>query len=169
MAREILTINVGQCGVQLGECVWNQYCAEYKINKNGKFSSAQTEYDYSHYLTACFFEESDTNKWVPRNLMVDLEPNVIDNVLCSSYRSIFNPQFLLHGKEDAANNFARGYYTMGKEIIHIISDRIRKLVNNCHNFQGFIINHSVSGGTGSGLGSLILKTISDQYRKKTKV
>merc|ERR1711951_263455 len=56
-------------------------------------------------------------QYVPRNLMVDLEPNVIDDVKNCEFSAIYHPEFLLAGKEDAANNFARGHYTVGKEMI----------------------------------------------------
>ena len=36
------------------------------------------------------------------------------------------------GKEDAANNYARGHYTVGKSIIDQVLDKIRKLVNSRH-------------------------------------
>ncbi len=32
---------------------------------------------------------------------------------------------LYSGKEDAANNFARGHYTVGKEMLDRVMDRIR--------------------------------------------
>merc|ERR1719471_2375469 len=76
---------------------------------------------------------------------------------------MFHPEFLLNGKEDAANNFARGHYTVGKEILDQVNDRLRKLVDNSANVQGFIINHAVGGGTGSGLGALILERIAEPY------
>ena len=82
---------------------------------------------------------------------------------------MFHPEFLLAGKEDAANNFARGHYTVGKEIIDKVSDRLRKLVDNCSNVQGFVVNHSVGGGTGSGLGALILERLAVDFRKKSKL
>ena len=63
-----------------------------------------------------------------------------------------------HGKEDAANNFARGHYTIGKEIVDLCLDRIRKLADNCTSLQGFLVFNAVGGGTGSGLGSLLLET-----------
>merc|ERR1712013_220874 len=107
--------------------------------------------------------------YVPRNLMVDLEPNVIDDVKNSEFSAIYHPEFLLNGKEDAANNFARGHYTVGKEMIDKVNDRLRKMVDNCDNVQGFIINHAVGGGTGSGLGALILERIAVDYRKKPKI
>jgi len=102
-------------------------------------------------------------------LMVDLEPNVIDDVKNSKYSAIYHPDFLLPGKEDAANNFARGHYTVGKEMIDKVNDRLRKLVDNCDNVQGFVVNHAVGGGTGSGLGALILERIAVDYRKKSKL
>jgi hypothetical protein len=44
------------------------------------------------------------------------------------YRQLFHPEQLITGKEDAANNYARGHYTIGKEIVDLVLDRIRKLV-----------------------------------------
>merc|ERR1712087_797014 len=71
--------------------------------------------------------------------------------------------------EDAANNFARGHYTTGKEIMDSVSDRLKKAVENAENVQGFIMQHSVGGGTGSGLGMLILERLAVDYRKKSKI
>merc|ERR1712083_1139622 len=59
--------------------------------------------------------------------------------------------------------------TVGKEILDQVNDRLRKLVDNSENVQGFIINHAVGGGTGSGLGALILERIAVDYRKKSKI
>ena len=47
-------------------------------------------------------------------MMVDLEPTVVDEVRTGTYRQLFHPEQLISGKEDAANNFARGHYTIGK-------------------------------------------------------
>jgi len=106
---------------------------------------------------------------VPRQITVDLEPTVVDDVRTGPYAQMFHPEFLLNGKEDAANNFARGHYTVGKEILDTVNDRLRKLVDNSENVQGFIMNHAVGGGTGSGLGALILERIAVDYRKKSKI
>jgi tubulin alpha len=164
MVREVLTVNIGQAGIQLGQAVWEQYCAEHEIDKTGKRPAEKGDVTFK-----CFFEETGSGQFVPRNLSVDLEPNVIDDVRNSPYASMFHPEFLLAGKEDAANNFARGHYTVGKEIIDKVNDRLRKLVDNCENVQGFVVNHSVGGGTGSGLGALILERIAVDYRKKSKL
>ena len=56
--------------------------------------------------------------------------SVADEVRTGTYRQLFHPEQLITGKEDAANNYARGHYTIGKEIIDLVLDRIRKLVRN---------------------------------------
>jgi tubulin alpha len=61
--------------------------------------------------SSTFFSETGAGKHVPRALLVDLEPTVIDEVRTGTYRQLFHPEQLLSGKEDAANNFARGHYT----------------------------------------------------------
>ena len=51
-----------------------------------------------------------------------------DEVRTGTYRNLFNPKTLITGKEDAANNYARGHYTIGKEKIEDCMDTIRLLV-----------------------------------------
>jgi len=50
-----------------------------------------------------------------------------------------------------------------------VTDRIRKLADHCDNIMGFVVPHSVGGGTGSGLGCLILENLSSYYRKIPKL
>ena len=146
-----------------------------------------------------FFSETGAGKHVPRAVFVDLEPTVIDEVRTGAYRQLFHPEQLISGKEDAANNFARGHYTsnylihlpilfvvryaipvmftdicaripaVGKEIVDLCLDRIRKLADNCTGLQGFLVFNAVGGGTGSGLGSLLLERLSVDYGKKSKL
>merc|ERR1712167_441720 len=56
--------------------------------------------------------------------MVDLEPTGVDEVRTGTYRQLFHPEQLISGKEDAANNLARGHYTIGKEIVDLVLDRL---------------------------------------------
>ena len=46
---------------------------------------------------------------------------------------------MISGKEDAANNYARGHYTIGKELIDAVLDRVRKLADQCTGLQELII------------------------------
>uniref|UniRef100_A0A8C0TTE9 Tubulin alpha chain n=2 Tax=Canis lupus familiaris TaxID=9615 RepID=A0A8C0TTE9_CANLF len=86
-----------------------------------------------------------------------------------TYRQLFHPEQLITGKEDAANNYARGHYTIGKELIDLVLDRIRKLADQCTGLQGFLIFHSFGGGTGSGFTSLLMERLSVDYGKKSKL
>jgi len=117
-----------------------------------------------------FFEETGTGQYVPRAVFVDLEPTVIDEIRTGPYKKLFHPQQLITGKEDAANNYARGHYTVGREMIDQVLDRVRKLTDQCTGLQGFLIFHSFGGGTGSGFTSLLMERLGVDYgTKKSKL
>ena len=116
-----------------------------------------------------FFSETNSGKHVPRAVFVDLEPTVVDEVRTGTYRQLFHPEQLITGKEDAANNYARGHYTIGKEQIEVTVDRIRRMADNCSGLQGFLVFHSFGGGTGSGFASLLMERLSVEYGKKSKL
>ncbi|CAD7672586.1 unnamed protein product [Nyctereutes procyonoides] len=97
------------------------------------------------------------------------EPWPAYGVRTGTYRQLFHPEQLISGKEDAANNYARGHYTVGKEIIDLVLERIRKLTDQCTGLQGFLIFHSFGGGTGSGFTSLLMERLSVDYGKKSKL
>jgi tubulin alpha len=90
-------------------------------------------------------------------------------VKTGTYKDLFKPDLLLTGKEDAANNYARGHYTIGKELIETATEKIRKLADNCSGLQGFLIFHSFGGGTGSGFTALLLERLSLEHGKKAKL
>ena len=108
-------------------------------------------------------------KYVPRTIYADLEPNVVDEVRTGTYRSLFHPEQMITGKEDASNNYARGHYTVGKELIDEVLDKVRHVADNCSGLQGFLVFHSFGGGTGSGFGALLMERLSVDYGKKCKL
>jgi len=166
--REALCIHIGQAGVQIGNACWELFCLEHGIQPDGQMPSDKTIGGGDDAFNT-FFSETGAGKHVPRCVMVDLEPTVVDEVRTGTYRQLFHPEQLISGKEDAANNFARGHYTIGKEIVDLVLDRIRKLADNCTGLQGFMIYNAVGGGTGSGLGCLMLERLSVDYGKKSKI
>ena len=166
--REALSIHIGQAGIQCGNACWELFCLEHGIQPDGQMPSDKTIGGGDDAFNT-FFSETGAGKYVPRTVFVDLEPTVIDEVRTGTYRQLFHPEQLISGKEDAANNFARGHYTIGKEIVDLVLDRIRKLADNCTGLQGFMIYQAVGGGTGSGLGSLLCERLSVDYGKKSKL
>lgn len=92
-----------------------------------------------------------------------------DQIRAGRYSNLFHPEQMLNGKEDAANNYARGHYTVGKEIVDGVLERITKLAEQCDGLQGFLIFHSFGGGTGSGFTSLLMEKLTCDYSKKSKL
>ncbi|XP_066927845.1 tubulin alpha-1 chain-like isoform X3 [Clytia hemisphaerica] len=163
--RECISIHVGQAGCQIGNSCWELYCLEHGISPDGTATNEITG-DESF---STFFSETGAGRHVPRAVFVDLEPSVIDEIRCSTYKSLFHPDQMIAGKEDAANNYARGHYTVGKEYIDRTLDHIRKLADQCTGLQGFLLFHSFGGGTGSGFSSLLLERLSIDFGKKAKL
>merc|ERR1712018_314149 len=62
-----------------------------------------------------------------------------------------------------------GHYTIGKEVVDLVLDRIRKLADACTGLQGFLLFHSFGGGPGSGFASLLMERLSVDYGKKSKL
>jgi len=167
--REIVHIQVGQCGNQIGAKFWETICAEHGIKPNGEFDTNQETNPHSSdaqldKINVYFNETSGgQKKYVPRAVLVDLEPGVVDTVRSGTYGKIFRPDNMICGQAGAGNNWAKGYYTEGAEMVDEVLDAIRREVEGCDQVQGFQICHSLGGGTGSGLGTLLMTKIHEAY------
>ncbi|XP_071448259.1 tubulin alpha chain-like [Hetaerina americana] len=152
----------------MGNSCWELYCLEHGIQPDGTIPSDKLSGNNDDCLNT-FFTETSSGKMIPRAVMVDLEPTVVDEVRNGTYRQLYHPEQLITGKEDAANNYARGHYTIGKEIVDQVLERIRKLTDQCTGLQGFFVFHSFGGGTGSGFTSLLMQRLSEEHGKKSKL
>uniref|UniRef100_A0A915A347 Tubulin/FtsZ GTPase domain-containing protein n=1 Tax=Parascaris univalens TaxID=6257 RepID=A0A915A347_PARUN len=95
--------------------------------------------------------------------MIDLEPTIIDEIHTGTCRQLFHLEQMVTSKEDAANNYARGHCTVGRQVIDHMEDRIRRLDERCSRLRGFLVFRSFDGGTGSGFTSLLMKRLSVEY------
>ncbi|KAJ2951304.1 hypothetical protein O0L34_g5706 [Tuta absoluta] len=163
MGKEIIHIHIGQSGVQIANACWELYCLEHGIRPDGMLVNSGGE-----DVASAFFGTTGAGKMTPRVVMVDLEPTVIDEIRHGGYRQLFHPNSLLTGKEDAASNFARGYFGVGREMIDLALNRVRQAAEDCSSLQGFIIFRSFGGGTGSGFTALMLEGLTRDYGKLTK-
>ncbi|XP_061075941.1 tubulin alpha-1B chain-like [Conger conger] len=168
MASECISIHIGQAGVQIGNSCWELYCLEHGIQADGTIPGEAVA-GRSDDSSKTFFIETQAGKHVPRAIFVDLEPTVVDEVRNGSYRRLYHPDHLISGKEDAANNYARGHYTVGTELIDVVLERIRKLTEQTCGRQAFMIFRSFGGGTGSGFTSLLMERMSVEYSRKSKL
>lgn len=165
--REIISLNLGQAGVQLGDAIWQLYRLEHGIDATGALEQNYVRGDNALASgTHTFFQEAGVGKYVPRCVMIDLEPSVIDTVRHGPSRRLFHPDDMISGQEDAANNFARGHFTVGKQLIDKTISAIRKHAERCDGLQGFTLFHSVGGGTGSGFAALLLERLALEFGPK---
>ncbi|XP_065226151.1 tubulin alpha-1 chain-like [Planococcus citri] len=166
--REVVSLHVGQAGVQMGNACWELYGVEHGVSPDGFLTADNLACNGPDFF-GTFYQETSTGRFVPRAVLVDLEPTVIDEIRNNQYKELFRPTSLISGKEDAANNYGRGYYTIGKEMEVVILDSIRKQTESCTSFAGFFIFHSMGGGTGSGLTTLLMQKLANEYGKKHKL
>lgn len=158
-------MHIGQAGCQIGNSCWELFTLEHGVLSDGTLNH-HAEIDDN---MKTFFNETETQKVVPRVLFVDLEESVIGEIKTGAYRNLYNPSHMIAGKEDAANNYARGHYTVGKYIIETVMLQLNKLAEQSDNFQGFLIYNSFGGGTGSGFTSLLIERLSNEYGKKCRL
>merc|ERR1711978_67559 len=87
----------------------------------------------------------------------------MDVIKASAIGPVFKPDNMVFGNNGAGNNWAKGHYTEGAELVESVLDRIRQEIEQCDSPQWFQIFHSLGGGTGSGMGTLLLLKIRDGY------
>ncbi|GAA5876449.1 hypothetical protein JCM16303_003538 [Sporobolomyces ruberrimus] len=158
--RELITIQAGQAGNQVATAFWETILPEHGLTNEGKVRDDAT-FEQTERLNVFFSRAGD--KYVPRTLAVDLEPSTGDTIRSSKLGKLFRPSSFMNGQGGAANNFAKGFYTDGAELIEPIFDALRREAESCDLLQGFQLMHSIGGGTGSGLGTLLLSKIREEY------
>jgi len=57
----------------------------------------------------------------------------------------------------------QGHYTEGAELIDSVLDVVRKEAEGCDCLQGFQLCHSLGGGTGAGMGTLLISKVREEY------
>ena len=74
--REVISVHVGQAGVQMGNACWELYCLEHGIHPDGQMPSDDSVGVADDSFNT-FFSETSSGKHVPRAIFVDLEPTVV--------------------------------------------------------------------------------------------
>ncbi|KAH8313391.1 hypothetical protein KR067_005166, partial [Drosophila pandora] len=139
---------------------WEIISDEHGIDPNGYYHG---ESDLQHERIDVYYNEASSGKYVPRAVLIDLEPGTMDSVRQSPMGQLFRPDNFVFGQSGAGNNWAKGHYTEGAELIDSILEVLRKESEGCDCLQGFQLAHSLGGGTGSGLGTLLISKIREEY------
>eukprot|EP00826_Nyctotherus_ovalis_P041343 TRINITY_DN4145_c0_g1_i6.p1 TRINITY_DN4145_c0_g1~~TRINITY_DN4145_c0_g1_i6.p1 ORF type:complete len:453 (+),score=64.74 TRINITY_DN4145_c0_g1_i6:91-1449(+) len=164
--REIITLHIGQCGIQVGAACWELFCREHGLLLDGTVESTGSSNAEQGFRSV--FSEAKSGRFAARAVFADLEQSVIEEVKSGELRGLFGAKQFIGYKEDTGNLYSCGKYCNGRQIYDPCIDQIRKLAEDCAELQGFVMFHSIGGGTGSGFGSLLLEALSQLYPKKPK-
>lgn len=135
--REILHIQGGQCGNQIGSKFWEVICDEHGVDPTGKFNGDPNS-DFQLERINVYYNEASGDRYVPRAVLMDLEPGTMDSIRSGPYGKIFRPDNFVFGQSGAGNNWAKGHYTEGAELIDSVLDVVRKEAENCDCLQGIL-------------------------------
>eukprot|EP00088_Acartia_fossae_P006268 TRINITY_DN12894_c0_g1_i1.p1 TRINITY_DN12894_c0_g1~~TRINITY_DN12894_c0_g1_i1.p1 ORF type:complete len:448 (+),score=28.59 TRINITY_DN12894_c0_g1_i1:93-1436(+) len=159
--RAIVHLQTGQCGNQIGAKFWEVISEEHGINPLGAYNG---DSDLQLERINVYYNEAATGgRYVPRAVLVDLEPGTMDAVRAGPYGQLFRPDNYIFGQSGAGNNWAKGHYTEGAELVDSVLDVVRKEAESCDCLQGFQVTHSLGGGTGAGMGTLLISKIREEY------
>merc|ERR1712134_47687 len=158
--RELVHIQGGQCGNQIGAKFWEVISDEHGIDPTGTYHG---DSDLQLERINVYYNEATGGRYVPRAVLMDLEPGTMDSVRAGPFGQLFRPDNFVFGQTGAGNNWAKGHYTEGAELIDSVLDVARKEAEGCDCLQGFQITHSLGGGTGSGVGTLLISKIREEY------
>ncbi|KAL8795266.1 MAG: hypothetical protein Q9195_002277 [Heterodermia aff. obscurata] len=153
-------IQTGQCGNQVGAAFWQLISAEHGLDGSGLYNGTS---DLQLERMNVYFNEASGNKYVPRAVLVDLEPGTMDAVRAGPFGQLFRPDNFVFGQSGAGNNWAKGHYTEGAELVDQVLDVVRREAEGCDCLQGFQITHSLGGGTGAGMGTLLISKIREEF------
>ncbi|TIB92581.1 tubulin gamma chain [Wallemia mellicola] len=165
MGRELITLQAGQAGNAIGHSFWQQLCQEHGISQDGTLEDYAQDAGFDR--KDVFFYQADDDHYIPRSILVDLEPRVINNILSSPFANLYNPENIYVSQDGggAANNWAMGYHA-AERIYDEVFDMIDREADGSDSLEGFMLLHSIAGGTGSGLGSFLLERLNDRFPKK---
>ncbi|KAB8223657.1 tubulin-domain-containing protein [Aspergillus novoparasiticus] len=151
-------------GCAVGSQFWQQLCLEHGISQDGNLEEFATE---GGDRKDVFFYQSDDTRYIPRAILLDLEPRVLNTIQTGPYRNIYNPENFFVGQQGvgAGNNWGAGY-SAGESVQEDIFDMIDREADGSDSLEGFMFLHSIAGGTGSGMGSFILERMNDRFPKK---
>ncbi|KAI5062012.1 hypothetical protein GOP47_0022551 [Adiantum capillus-veneris] len=123
----------GQCGNQIGAKFWEVVCIEHGIDPMGSYIG---DTDVQMERVNVYYNEASCGRYVPHTVLIDLEPGTMDSVRTGPYGQIFCLDNFVFGQSKTANNWAKGHYTKGVELIDSVLDVVRKEAENCDCLQG---------------------------------
>lgn len=133
---------------------------------NGRYTGEEGAIHQEHLDV--YFNEGNNGRWVPRAILCDLNMGDLAQVTSDPLGKLYRPDNIIGNDEGSGNCYAKAFHTEGPDIADQCLENVRKEVERCNCLQGVQFTHSVSGGAGSGLTGLLLKTLYDYLDKGSK-
>ena len=91
------------------------------------------------------------------------QKKVINSIQESKFKNLWNPEniYIDPSGGGAGNNWALGYCLANEKYEHVM-EMIDREAENSDSLEGFVLTHSIAGGTGSGFGSYLLEQLADR-------
>ena len=86
--REIVHIQGGQCGNQIGAKFWEVISDEHGIDPTGTYHG---DSDLQLRRINVYYNEATGGRYVPRAILMDLEPGTMDSVRAGPFGQLFRP------------------------------------------------------------------------------
>ncbi|KAF7663125.1 hypothetical protein LDENG_00217940 [Lucifuga dentata] len=153
----IVTVQLGQCGNQVGEELFDIICNAAQDGQRKAFSTASTER---------FFHQNTHGVLVARAVLIDMEPKVINHSMIKAAKSgrwRYGDMSHFSQKQGSGNNWANGYCVHGPRHREVVEELVRREVERCDRLAGLMAMMSVAGGTGSGVGTYVTQCLRDIY------
>ncbi|XP_036920963.1 tubulin epsilon chain isoform X2 [Sturnira hondurensis] len=163
-----VVVQVGQCGNQIGCCFWDLALREHaSVNQKGIYDEAIRSF-FRNVDTRVVGDGGSISKGKicslkARAVLIDMEEGVVNEILQGPLRDVFDSKQLITDISGSGNNWAVGHKVFGSLYQEQILEKLRKSAEHCDCLQCFFIIHSMGGGTGSGLGTFLLKVLEDEF------
>ncbi|KAG2379271.1 hypothetical protein C9374_007410 [Naegleria lovaniensis] len=179
MSNNVITLQVGQCGNQVGHSFFKALSSQIIQKKTSStmigtqsILHEETVLPFGDGALDCFFRPNTSNtgdSMIARAVLVDMEPKVIQQTLNLTNRRAegnlfeYSAASTFHKQSGSANNWAYGFNFHGPNSADAIMDIVRKEAEHCDGLSGFMLLQSMAGGTGSGLGCYLSEQLRDEF------
>jgi len=161
--HEIVHIQAGKCGNQIGTKFWEVISDEHGIDPTGIYHG---DSDFQLERINVYYHEATGGRYVPRAVLTGLDAEPMDAVRAGPFGQLYRPDNFVFRQRGAGGNWAKGHYTEGVELVESVMDTVRREAESCDCLQGFQLTHSLGGGGGSGMGTLLISKILEEYPDK---
>ncbi|KYF38828.1 tubulin/FtsZ family, GTPase domain-containing protein [Toxoplasma gondii ARI] len=183
MPREVFVVQIGQCGNQIGGQFWETLLEEHAAaavreaeaakkwsRQNAsyvpRFSASMSTFfrnvNARHHACYDLGDGQPLRTLKARAILIDMEEGVLNELRRGSFGSLFDERHLISDVSGAGNNWAHGFCVYGPEHRDRIAESLRRSLEAAESPQGFLILHSLGGGTGSGLGSFVVQMLEEE-------